>query len=148
MTDALTVARHGRQPTVLDLFSGAGGMSLGFQMAGYSIALGVEKEELPCKTHRHNFGNHCHHGRVEDITDPDAFIRSHGLDTIDVIVGGPPSAGSGAAKSATCAMILRSFMIPGTSAIGILSALFRNFDPCILRWKMSRTCNTMLMKTG
>jgi len=93
MTDALTVARHGRQPTVLDLFSGAGGMSLGFQMAGYSIALGVEKEELPCKTHRHNFGNHCHHGRVEDITDPDAFIRSHGLDTIDVIVGGPPCQG-------------------------------------------------------
>jgi site-specific DNA-cytosine methylase len=44
------------QPTVLDLFCGAGGMSLGFEMAGYHISLGVEKEELPFLTHCLNFG--------------------------------------------------------------------------------------------
>lgn len=31
-------------PVVLDLFSGAGGMGLGFQMAGYTIGLGVDND--------------------------------------------------------------------------------------------------------
>jgi len=82
------------QPIVLDLFSGAGGMSLGFQMAGYHIALGVEKEELPYKTYRHNFGDHeCHLGDIADILNPKAFIREYGLQKVDVIIGGPPCQG-------------------------------------------------------
>ena len=30
------------KPTIVDLFSGAGGMSTGFEMAGCDVALGVE----------------------------------------------------------------------------------------------------------
>jgi len=80
-------------PAVLDLFCGAGGMSLGFKMAGYHIGLGVEKEELPYKTHCHNFGVHCHLGDVRDIPDPTAFIQEYGLERADVIIGGPPCQG-------------------------------------------------------
>ncbi|GAB4537248.1 MAG: DNA cytosine methyltransferase [Anaerolineae bacterium] len=80
-------------PIVLDLFCGAGGMSLGFQMAGYHIGLGVEKEELSHKTHCYNFGNRCHLGDIRDILDPWRFIQGHGLEWVDVIIGGPPCQG-------------------------------------------------------
>lgn len=34
------------RPTVLDLFSGCGGLSLGFQAAGYDIVAAMEIDEL------------------------------------------------------------------------------------------------------
>lgn len=80
-------------PVVLDIFCGAGGMSLGFQMAGYHIGLGVDKEPLPCQTHAHNFGGRCVQADIETITDPSVFIQSHDLEHVDVIIGGPPCQG-------------------------------------------------------
>jgi DNA (cytosine-5)-methyltransferase 1 len=82
-----------QKPVVLDLFCGAGGLSLGFEMAGYSIGLGVEKEELPWQTHRYNFGGRCHLGNISDISNPGFFIQEHGLEQVDVIIGGPPCQG-------------------------------------------------------
>jgi DNA (cytosine-5)-methyltransferase 1 len=82
-----------REPVVLDLFCGAGGMSLGFQMAGYHIGLGVDKETLPCQTHAHNFGGRCVQADIKTITDPKDFIQEHGLKRVDVIIGGPPCQG-------------------------------------------------------
>jgi DNA (cytosine-5)-methyltransferase 1 len=82
-----------RKPIVLDLFCGAGGMSLGFEMAGYYIGLGVDKESLPCQTHAHNFGGRCVQRDIETITNPRTFIREHGLECVDVIIGGPPCQG-------------------------------------------------------
>lgn len=81
------------EPVVLDLFCGAGGMSLGFEMAGYSIGLGVEKEELPFQTHRLNFNGRCHQGDVREIADPEAFVSRRGLERVDVVIGGPPCQG-------------------------------------------------------
>ena len=92
-TTSLSLDCSVRTPIVLDLFCGAGGMSLGFQMAGYTIGLGVEKETIPCSTHRYNLGNHCYNGRIEDIEDPKALISSYGLATVVVVVGGPPCQG-------------------------------------------------------
>ena len=80
-------------PVVLDLFCGAGGMSLGFEMAGYCVGLGVEKEELPYRTHSHNFGGRCYLGDIRDISDPWAFVQEHDLEHINVIIGGPPCQG-------------------------------------------------------
>jgi DNA (cytosine-5)-methyltransferase 1 len=82
-----------KKPVVLDLFSGAGGMSLGFKMAGYQIGLGVEKEKLAYKTHCHNFSDRCYLGDIRDIPDPRFFIQEHGLEQVDVIIGGPPCQG-------------------------------------------------------
>ena len=84
---------HMSEPVVLDLFCGAGGMSLGFEMAGYRIGLGVEKEELPFRTHSLNFDGRCHLGDIGGISDPLAFVREHGLDRVDVAIGGPPCQG-------------------------------------------------------
>jgi DNA (cytosine-5)-methyltransferase 1 len=81
------------KPIVLDLFCGAGGMSLGFQMAGYDIGLGVEKEKYPHSTHFHNFGNRCHLGDIQAIQNPKALMENYKLNHIDVIIGGPPCQG-------------------------------------------------------
>lgn len=82
-----------RKPIVLDLFCGAGGMSLGFQMAGYHIGLGVDKEPLPCQTHALNLGDRCVQADIQDIADPLVFVRQHGMEQPDVVIGGPPCQG-------------------------------------------------------
>src|SRR5258706_2067738 len=81
------------KPVILDLFCGAGGLSLGFEMANYHIGLGVEKEELAFRTHCYNFGNRCHLGDIRSITNPKHFVQEFGLERVDVIIGGPPCQG-------------------------------------------------------
>ena len=44
-------------PKVISLFSGAGGMDLGFIQEGFNIALAIDLEEAAIKTHKRNFVN-------------------------------------------------------------------------------------------
>ncbi len=81
-----------RQPVTLDLFCGAGGLSLGFQMAGYDIRLGIDHDATACGTYAHNFGNGVEVD-IQTITDPLEFVHEHGLDEVDVVIGGPPCQG-------------------------------------------------------
>ena len=46
-----------KSPTVLDIFCGAGGMSLGFQNAGCEILGGIDKNPHAIRTHHKNFPN-------------------------------------------------------------------------------------------
>jgi DNA (cytosine-5)-methyltransferase 1 len=86
----LTRLARGEPPLVLDLFAGAGGLSLGFQRAGFHIEAAVEIDPLAARTHSRNFHpeDMPRHGVPRDITrtEPDELA----LDTIDVMVGGPP----------------------------------------------------------
>lgn len=43
--------------TVLDLFSGAGGLSRGFFDAGFDVVLGIDNDEIALKTFSANHGN-------------------------------------------------------------------------------------------
>jgi len=91
---------RGEPARVLDLFSGAGGISLGFQKSGFRIDGAVELDPLAARTHAHNFhANHKFvdtHAKARDITttEPADLVRDFGLGTvegsIDVLVGGPP----------------------------------------------------------
>ncbi len=43
------------RPIGIDLFAGAGGMSLGFEQAGFDIALAVDIDPVHCAVHEYNF---------------------------------------------------------------------------------------------
>lgn len=79
----------------VDLFAGAGGLSLGFEQAGFTVAAAVELDPVHCATHEFNFPRSatiC--AGVESLSGTD--IRScAGLENvdIDVVCGGPPCQG-------------------------------------------------------
>lgn len=76
---------------VLDLFCGAGGLSLGFQRAGYEIVGGVDFDSFAMETHRANFKSRFEYcGDIKTISD-DLILRE--LSDVDVIIGGPPCQG-------------------------------------------------------
>jgi len=81
--------------TIIDLFCGAGGMTLGFMMAGFSPKLGLDFEKDCEKTHYLNFKDVpfiC--GDINNLTSEEILSKS-GLKKgeITVIAGGPPCQG-------------------------------------------------------
>jgi len=89
--------RHGGKPRVLDLFAGCGGLSLGFQAAGFAVQAAVEFDPDAARTHGVNFhSGEPKHGIAHDITAtrPEDLASELGLgptaESVDVIVGGPP----------------------------------------------------------
>lgn len=88
---------HGSAPRVLDLFAGCGGLSLGFQAAGFDIVAAVEFDPDAAASHGANFHpGDPRHAVARDITHltPDALADELELGdvaaAVDVIVGGPP----------------------------------------------------------
>lgn len=87
----------GKPPRVLDLFSGCGGLSLGFKRAGFEIAGSVEFDVHAAESHGQNFHpGEARHSVARDITDtpPAKLADALGLGdvslAVDVLVGGPP----------------------------------------------------------
>jgi DNA (cytosine-5)-methyltransferase 1 len=44
-----------QRPLAIDLFAGAGGMTLGFEQAGFDVAAAVEIDPVHCAVHKFNF---------------------------------------------------------------------------------------------
>lgn len=55
-----------KRPLALDLFSGAGGLSLGLQEAGFEVILGVDSYAFAVATHRAKFGGVSFCGDLSD----------------------------------------------------------------------------------
>lgn len=89
--------KAGHRPRVLDLFSGCGGLSLGFRSAGYEISAAIEYDPYAAKSHGTNFhygdSRHC---IARDITKtkPAELTEQLGLgdpaSAFEIIIGGPP----------------------------------------------------------
>lgn len=80
------------KPTMIDLFSGVGGLSLGFEMAGFTVVLANEYDESIAKAYVQNRP----HTKmiVNDITKlPIDSTFSPYRNKVDLIVGGPPCQG-------------------------------------------------------
>ncbi|HZW24505.1 MAG TPA: DNA cytosine methyltransferase [Gallionella sp.] len=77
--------------TYLDLFSGAGGFSLGLELAGLAPIGAIEFDRFACQTYRHNFPHTpLIEGDIRSITKSQILNKYGG---VDVIVGGPPCQG-------------------------------------------------------
>jgi DNA (cytosine-5)-methyltransferase 1 len=50
--------KNSRRPVGVDLFAGAGGLSLGFEQAGFDVVAAVEVDPIHCAVHEFNFP-HC-----------------------------------------------------------------------------------------
>lgn len=78
----------------IDLFCGAGGLSLGFQQAGFNIIVGVDNEPAALETFEFN-----HKGAIglnADLSKQETFdliLKTAGDRKIDVIIAGPPCQG-------------------------------------------------------
>lgn len=80
-------------PGVVDLFSGCGGMSLGFQMSRFRVLGGYDNWAPAVRTYNEN--NLGHEASTLDLGDVDATIRElehhrYGDGSFPAIIGGPP----------------------------------------------------------
>ena len=85
--------RSNTRLTVLDLFSGCGGLSRGFMDAGYEVILGVDNDAASLSTFEKNH-------KSSKVLNLDLFnknalkaIKKVVGDKVDIIVGGPPCQG-------------------------------------------------------
>ncbi len=84
-----------QRPIGVDLFAGAGGMTLGFEQAGFDVLASVEIDPIHCATHKFNFPFWS--VLCQDIaftTGKDIrSISAIGNKEIDIVFGGPPCQG-------------------------------------------------------
>ena len=84
----------GKELVAIDLFSGCGGFSYGFQQAGFHVSLGVDNTEIALKTFDLN-----HKDSKTMLLDLhldesiEAIVNETKKDNVDVIIAGPPCQG-------------------------------------------------------
>lgn len=80
-----------RSPTVVSLFTGAGGLDLGLEAAGFEVAIAVERDHRACETLRANRRWPVYEGDIHRLSS-DRMCEISGLapEQPDLLIGGPP----------------------------------------------------------
>lgn len=82
-----------QKPVFIDLFAGAGGLSIGFEQAGFKLIAATDWDHCSCETLRANHKDIVvEEGDITKI-DLESFSKRIGRKTVDLIVGGPPCQG-------------------------------------------------------
>jgi DNA (cytosine-5)-methyltransferase 1 len=83
------------KPTAISLFCGAGGCSLGFKKAGYSILYANDKDSAAVETYRKNFPKTTCTKDDVDALNFEEILNDIGLKSgeLDILIGGPPCQG-------------------------------------------------------
>lgn len=81
--------------TAISLFCGAGGCSLGFKQAGYSILYATDKDASAIETYKKNFPNSICSKKDIDLVDFKNVLSDIGINAgeLDILIGGPPCQG-------------------------------------------------------
>lgn len=83
------------RPTAIDLFAGAGGLSLGFEQAGFEVVAAVEMDPVHAAVHAYNFPHTAVLPRsITQITGAQLRQQAQLISQdIDLVIGGPPCQG-------------------------------------------------------
>lgn len=86
---------HTGRPIGIDLFAGAGGMSLGFEQAGFNVAAAVEIDPIHCAIHKFNFPQTVVIPRSVAALSGDQIRQLANLQDSEIacVFGGPPCQG-------------------------------------------------------
>jgi DNA (cytosine-5)-methyltransferase 1 len=89
------MARKRTHDTVIDLFSGVGGLSLGAARAGFRVAASVELDPIASKSHKDNFPGTTHLETDVGKLTGEALLEAAGLRVGELggLIGGPPCQG-------------------------------------------------------
>ena len=78
------------RPWAIDLFCGAGGLSLGLEEGGFSVVAAADSDPVATETHAANIQGLTWTG---DLSNPTEFLRhldDWGIESVDLLAGGPP----------------------------------------------------------
>ena len=106
-------------PIGIDIFSGAGGLSLGAEMAGFEIRYAVEKDKSAAATYRHNHPNTL--VLEDDIhnINPQNYLLPN--EHVSIVFGGPPCQGFSLSNTMT-----RNMKNPNNSLFEETVSMLRN----------------------
>jgi DNA (cytosine-5)-methyltransferase 1 len=92
---AVIIAGEMARPIGVDLFAGAGGLSLGFEQAGFDVAAAVEIDPIHCAVHKFNFPKTAILPHPIETLSGDRIAEAAGLDEhpVDCVFGGAPCQG-------------------------------------------------------
>ena len=78
------------RPWAIDLFCGAGGLSMGLEEGGFSVVAAADSDPVATETHAANIQGLTWTG---DLSNPSGFLRqldNWGIEDVDLLAGGPP----------------------------------------------------------